>query len=172
MEIFPLLQARLTVICALVGIITGAFFDGWRVFSELLGKRCRRLSAAVRHMGDFITVVLMGVTVVILCYYFNKGRFRFFCLLGLALGFGLYFFALSGLVVKVYKGIIKVIFSFLSIIFRPVLKIIGFVYRNLQNILYYIVKTLAKRAIWVYNICVTKYVLKKSEKGFFNVKQK
>lgn len=166
MEIFPLFQARLMLLCFLFGLLTGAVFDFFRAVSDGIGKRFRRVSYILLLISDIFTVTFMGLALVVLCFYYNKGIFRFFCLLGLALGLAFYFFAFSKIILKVYRWIFKVIFSALCIILLPMLKIIDKTRRNLQIISYCILKALAKLLIWVYNIYVKKYVKRRSDKGF------
>ena len=166
MEIFPLLQARLMLLCFLLGLSAGLVFDLWRTVSESIASISRAVSTVIVFIGDIFTVSLMGASVIVLCFYFNKGTFRFFCVLGLAVGLALYFFAFSRIILKVYSWIFKTFLGVLSVILRPILKKIKKIKRNLQIVIYYALKTLAKITFWVYNIYVKKYVAKKSEKGF------
>ena len=171
MEIFPLLQARLTLLCFLLGILSGTLFDLAYTVTEGLKKRVRLLSWILTVTFDFLIVLLVGIAVILLCFYFNNGRFRFFCLAGLAIGSSLYFFAFSKVVRVVFSRIVKVFLSILSIILTPVHKISKKIKRNLQIVLYYTVKALAKSAFWVYNIYVKMYVFKKAERGFLKQKR-
>lgn len=166
MEIFPWLQAKLLLLTFLTGLCTGALFDLFSQVTGVLKKRFLRISLTVRAIGDLVTVTLAGVTVIILCYYFNKGEFRFFCILGLVAGLLLYFFAFSFIVKRIYKCIFCVIFGVFRFFWRPMFRFAKFIERNLQIILYYASKALAKKAILVYNICIKRSTLKKARRGF------
>ena len=165
MEIFPLLQARLMVLCFLVGAISGIFFDLVRAVANNLKRRFCFISALC-VLTDFLTVLLIGVTLILLSFYFNNGIIRFFSIIGVALGISVYFFSFSRLFLRIFECIIKIFLSILSFVFTPILKIVKKTQRNLQIVSYYTLKALAKRAIWVYNIYVKKYALKRSQKGF------
>lgn len=166
MEIFPLLQARLTLYTFLTGLVAGTLFDLFWQIAGVLKKYTSVLSAIVVAVGDFITVTLTGGMTVVLCYYFNNGEVRLFCLVGLGVGLALYFFAFSPIIRRIMTFVFRLTLGILCKILLPILKISKFVYVNLQNVLYYIIKALAKMAVWVYNIYVKKYILKKSRKGF------
>ena len=166
MEIFPLLQAKLMLLCFFLGVLSGLAFDLLRTVADTVGNRFVRLSATLTFVSDVLTVTLMGISVTVLCFYFNKGRFRFFCVLGLALGLAFYFFAFSKIFLRLYSLIFKAILQILLIFLRPTIKIIKKIRRNLQIVLYYTLKTLAKWTFWVYNIYVKKYVVRKAENGF------
>jgi hypothetical protein len=166
MEIFPLLQARLALYTFLTGLVAGTLFDLFWQIAGVLKKYTSVLSAIVVGIGDFITVTLTGGMTVVLCYYFNNGEVRLFCLVGLGVGLALYFFAFSPIIRRIMTFVFRLTLGILCKILLPILKISKFVYVNLQNVLYYIIKALAKMAVWVYNIYVKKYILKKSRKGF------
>ncbi len=171
MEIFPLFQARLMLLCCLLGVTSGLFFDFFRAITDVIGIKFNRLSHTVTLISDFLIVMLMGLSLIVLCFYYNKGIFRFFCLFGLAVGLVFYFFVFSNVVFKLYGWIFKVIFSIFSIILRPIFKFIDKTRRNLQIVSYYILKNLAKILFWVYNIYVKKNVERKSRKGFLTTEK-
>lgn len=172
MEIFPLFQARLMLLCCLLGVLTGLVFDFFRTISNGIGKRLHSLSYVIIVMGDILTVAFMGVSVTVLCFYYNKGIVRFFCIFGLALGLAFYFFVFSRIILKIYTLFFKAILFIFLIILRPILKIIKKTQRNLQIVLYYTLKTIAKWGFWVYNIYVKRYVIRKSEKGFLKMRKR
>ena len=154
MEIFPWLQAKLLLLTFLTGLCAGTLFDLFSQVTGVLKKRFLRISHVSRAMGDLVTVTTSGVVLILLCYYFNKGEFRFFCLLGFGAGLLLYFAAFSFFVKRIYKCIFCVILGIFRLFWRPTLIFIKFIERNLQIILYYASKTLAKKAFLVYNIGV------------------
>lgn len=172
MEIFPLFQARLMLLCCLLGVVFGFVFDFFRAITDVIGIKFHRLSHTVTLISDFLTVMLMGLSLIVLCFYYNKGIFRFFCLFGLASGLVFYFFVFSNVILKLYGWIFKVLFSVFLIISRPIMKFIDKTRRNLQIVSYYILKKLAKTLFWVYNISVKKYVESKSRKGFLKADKK
>ena len=166
MEIFPWLQAKLLLLTVITGLCMGALFDLFSQIVSVLKKRFFRTSYIVRMVGDLITVTLAGIVVVLLCYYFNKGGFRFFCILGLGLGLLLYYIAFSFVFKKIYKFIFNAFLCIFRFVCHPLLRFAKFVERNLQIILYYAIKALAKKAILVYNICIKRSALKKARRGF------
>ncbi len=168
MEIFPLLQARLLFFTVLIGLSTGALFDLSAQIVSVLKKRFSLVAEIFRVLGDFLIVASAGVISVILCYYFNRGEIRAFCVIGLGIGLSVYFGLISRAVKAIYALVFRVIFFIFRLIFHPLHNIAKKLRRNLQNILYYVIKALAKKVILVYNICVKKSIFKGARKGFLN----
>ncbi len=168
MEIFPQIQARLLFLTIITGICSGTLFDLLTQVTGVLKKHFRRTAAIARAIGDFLLAVATGAIIIILSYYFNKGELRFFCIFGLGVGFLLYFGVLSYAVRPVEKFIFRIFYCILRLIFRPICKIFEFFQRNLQNILYYTAKALAKKTILVYNICIKRSIVKRAKKGFLD----
>ena len=166
MEIFPLLQARLLFFTVLIGLSTGALFDLSEQIVSVLKKRFSLVAEIFRVLGDFFIAASAGVISVILCYYFNRGEIRAFCVIGLGMGLGVYFGLMSKAVKTLYALVFRVIFFIFRLIFHPLYDFAKKLLRNLQIVLYYVIKSLAKKVILVYNIYVKKSIFKGARKGF------
>ena len=172
MEIYPLLQAKLLLYTFLLGICCGAAFDLFGEITAQLNHLDRVVAKITRFVTDFVTVTASGVTVILLCYYFSKGQFRAFCILGIGVGLLIYFFTLSPLIKRIYRAIFHAFFYIFRLVLHPLLKIFKYIERILQKLLHYVLKALAKKLNWVYNICVRKAVLSKARKGFLRGRYK
>ena len=165
MEISPILQARLLLYTALLGMCTALLCDVLWLACNALDKR-RRIRAVIRFIADICIFFYAGAGVVLLSFYFNKGIVRFFCVLGLAGGFFIYKATLSKAVRHVLKWLCCLILHMICTILRPFAKFFKKLVSFSQKIKYYIHKTLAKITILVYNIIIRDSILKKAKKGF------
>ncbi len=165
MEISPLLQARLLLCSAMLGAVAAVVWDmAASAFGIWQGKGHKIW--ALRFAFDLVFVSLSGAAIVVLCYYFNKGGFRFFAVLGFLVAFFTCRAILGRLVRRTFYLLARLAFTTIRLISIPFVKI----YKHLVNILgitiYYTWKALEKITILVYNISVRKTILKKSCKGF------
>ena len=167
MEIFPLLQAKLLLLSVLIGLITGALFDLSEQVVSALERRLSFFAKICKALGDFFIVASSGIVTVLLCYYFNRGEIRAFCVIGLGMGLILYFFLMSKIVKAVYALIFRTVLGILGFIFNPIVKIVKKLYISLQFAIFCLVKALAKKVNWVYNIYMKKSIFKRAKKGFF-----
>jgi hypothetical protein len=166
MEIQPKVLLALLALCLCLGAAVGVLCDVFRLFCEQLKKKGLRGCDALRALGDFSSVMLGALGVIVLCYYFNRGTVRGFCYIGLAAGFFVYKHTLSVLICALLKAATRILFIVFRIIFTPFGKFFSFIIKKLNKIRFYLAKVLAKLLIWVYNGYNYKYILKKAKKGF------
>ena len=143
----------------------GFISDAFRLACTAL-KDKRRGYGTVRFIGDLLAIVYAAFGTVLLCYYFNKGEFRAFGLLGLAAGFFLYRHTLSYAVTAVLKWILSAFLHIFRIFISPFVKILKKIVIIIVKFKYYIHKTLEKIKVLVYNIYVNNIIISKARKGF------
>ncbi len=171
MEISPLGQAYLLLLCVIFGLSLGAFYDLFRAVRYAVMPK-RAAAAVIRFIGDFLLPVSAGAGIIILCYYFNKGELRFFAVLGLAAGFFLWRTAASRIFIAVVRRIIRAVFDAVRFILTPLVKLFKYLVNAIKKNIYFMQKVLEKNAILVYNINMKRAILKKSRGGFIKERKK
>ncbi len=197
MEISPLVLAQMLLCSFFFGIGVGAFCDAWRIFRVFLGERFSKkefsglysiklpfvkkslfpkqrkphfFRSITVFAGDFFCVIFATLGLIVINYSYNDGRFRFFSVIGLVLGFLLYRVTLGRLIMLISEPIafiIKYIFlSFFVILCIPFKKIMDFVIKSLHKICFLCIFTLEKKIKKYYNVREKKYFLKLSKNGF------
>ncbi len=85
-----------TLFCA--GLICGLIYPATLFFIKKIKK-----NTIIRHLFDFIFVILCGFCYYFLNLYVNYGQFRFFSVVAFLLGFGLAWLATEKLFAKLVK---------------------------------------------------------------------
>ena len=201
MEISPILLARLLLYSFFWGLVTGALYDVFRILRVLCGAMSvtmpvgrsisLRIPTTRRYMTsagkserkgffkntlvfltDLFTVLFAGVGLISLNYGYNDGKFRFFTIIGVLIGFLLYYFTLGKLTVGVLAPIaffIKyaffALFAILCLPFRFFAKI---VIKNVRKIYFLCENALEKRRKKEYNIYEKVSLLELSKNGFLS----
>ena len=169
MEISPYMLSLL-LLCSLVfGVSAGAVNDINRIIRVALGMRERtgesekRIRARVAEaltvvfvaLQDILLFAYMGVGVVVLNYYLNRGIFRIYTVAATALGFALYYFTLGRVVIRLAEVIIRVvrglIIRTLRILTAPFRFVFGIFLGLIKKLCEKIRFALAKRKILRYN---------------------
>ena len=163
MEISPVNQALLMAMCGLLGVAVGIMADTALELCIPLPKRIRGIG---RFIGDFCCVATVFLGIIILSFYFDKGRVRFFEFLGVLVGFTAYRLSLSRLVRWLVRKVICLILYFFNILLLPC----HFLWKKVKKIIqickFYICKSLAKTKYMLYNIYNNIIILKWAEYGF------
>lgn len=134
MEISPYMLALLLVYSLLFGISAGVVGDVNRIIRIALGMRntnweskkrgARRLYSAASiifiAVGDILLFAYMGVGIVVLNYYLNRGIFRIYSIAAAAVGFLLYYFTVGRVVMFFAERIIRALRFVISWIVRIV----------------------------------------------------
>lgn len=147
------------------------------MLSDVLWLACRlarsdkKRFSLLRFLFDAVIFIFGGVGTVLLCYYFNKGVFRIFCVFGLAVGISLWYAGISRAMRAVLLAVSGLVIRIISVIMTPFVKIFNLLGRFLKKTKYYIIKTLAEIIILVYNIYIKGSILKRSAKGFLKTKR-
>ena len=131
MEISPILMARMLFVVFLFGVQAGVLFDSGRAlrslfFGELKYCRKRSLYAAKTpffkrkifvesekkktqilkniciFLFDFVWVIYSFLGIMLVNYSYNNGGIRMFTVLGFAVGFVIYYFTLSKLIIVLF----------------------------------------------------------------------
>ncbi len=160
MEISPVLQARLLLWCASLGAVMGVL---WELRGALLAlvKVGRLLRTVLTFFCDLLFVCFSGVGIIILSYYFNKGEVRLFSFLGFFAAFFVARVTLGKIFSKVIIILLRILYKIVRLILSPFVKTFKYLVNILQNVIYFILKGIAKISILVYNICIAKLIPEK-----------
>ena len=199
MEISPIALARLLFYSVVFGFFIGVLYDACRIIRIFFGaryteKRFDRLFSLkipfikkgiclqkqkkfnkisrniVVFLGDFICVICAIAGIIMLNYAYNDGKFRFFTLVGLAIGFLVYFFFVGKLVMLISEPIaflIKYLFvSFFVVFCYPIKNFLYFLIKNVRKMCFLCRFALEKRIKKEYNIREKIYLLEMAKNGF------
>lgn len=167
MKIFPFTLLKLLFLSFLCGGSEGVLYD---FFNCLLlrneHKEKRRFDSLKKHFLDFIFICFCACIICVLLFYYNKGSFRLFAVIGFFGGFVVYYFSFGKIFRKVFSALFKYIFIFASFFLRPFYVFFAF-FRKKQNKCYSkIIFSLEKKQKECYNIYEIKFLLEKSKSGF------
>ena len=201
MEISPLRLAFLLFCSFLLGIGVGIFYDVNRIirvfwgcrysvdhFDKLYSLRIpfteRTIPKKSNHrfretvqktivfIGDIGSVLTATIGVLVLNYSYNSGRFRFFTVIGLLVGFLLYYFTLGRLVMLISEPLVvlaKYVFLSALVIFGYPFKFFwGFAGKKLNKLVFLYSFTLENREKKMYNIEEKEFLLRLAKNGFLN----
>ena len=151
MEIYPTLQAKMTLLSFLLGMVAGALTDCFSLLCLRLKYRSF-FQSFLRGMGDFFTVGTVCAGIIILSYYFNYGEIRLFAFVGVLAGVLAYKITLSKLICFVLKKIFLVLFRTIAFFLPPLRIFLTFLLRKIKKTAIYPAKVLEKIHRRVYNI--------------------
>ena len=121
---------------------------------------------------DLFLFAFAAVGCVLLHYEYNSGRFRFFSLPAMVLGFLLYYFTVGKLIMALSERIVFAIKAILlivgSILMRPILAFCRFFNKKLTKIAKKFRKVIANRTKKLYNKNKKQKWLHKADKGFIS----
>ena len=204
MEISPFLLALLLGWSFVWGVILGALNDANRIIRVFCGevyskkhfgklydltlpivkRPIKRKESGLRKKGlsvliffqDIIFFVIAGIGITVLNYEFNEGRFRFFTVFAVVLGFIIYYFTVGKIIMMLSEGIVFIIKATILIIFsaicRPFVIFGRFFAKKLKKIALFLHITIANMQKKLYNINRKKKMMEKSSKGFLKIKNK
>ena len=182
MEISQLVLLRLLLYSFFFGLATGIFYDVNRIFRVLCGVRYSKriftrlyeirlpivkrklkmgiskgfFQSLVINVGDLFCVLFAASGLIVLNYSYNSGRFRFFTVIGVCLGFLFYRFTVGKLLIRIVEPIAFIlkylILSFFIVFSRPFIKIGIFVGKKVKKSIYLYSFTLEKKRRKLYNI--------------------
>lgn len=182
MEISQALLLLLLFYSFAFGIATAVFYDANRIIRVLCGVKYSKraydrlygiklpitkravkmgesrgfIKSVVINIGDFLCVLLAAGGLIVLNYSYNNGRFRFFTVIGLCVGFLFYRLTVGRLVMAIAEPIAFIckycILSIFIVLSRPITKIASFVIKNIKKIIYLCGFTIEKKRKKLYNI--------------------
>lgn len=201
MEISPILLAKLLFYSFLLGIAIGVFYDANRIVRVFLGAMdvrgtdrkefCLKLPFIDRYVssvneknakgivknvilfaGDFLTVLAGSIGLLVLNYGYNSGRFRFFTVIGIFVGFLLYYFTLGKLTLGVIAPLAfflkYLFFAFFVVLWSPFKFLTKIVIKNVRKIYFLCQFALEKKRKKEYNIYEKVWLLEMSKNGFID----
>ncbi len=134
------------------------------------GKVKKGALSVLIFFQDLLLLTVGGVGTVLLQYQYNSGRFRFFCLPAMILGFVLYYFTVGRGVMLISEAIVFVLrATFLilaSCILRPFVKIFRIFVKKIKKIKKKFEILIAKITKKLYNKHKKQEWIHRSEKGF------
>ena len=183
MEISQIMLTVLLLYSFFFGAAVGVFYDGCRMLRVLAGKRYAKrgykrldslkypavkvnlfkpkengvLQSVLTFLGDMICVLFCTCGIIVLNYSYNSGRFRFFTLLGVVIGFFVYKYTVGRLIMLIAEPIVLlvrfVVVSIFIILCVPFYKF-GYILCNfVKKIISLYSFTLEKKEKKLYNIC-------------------
>jgi len=199
MEISPIRLLFLLISSFFLGLGVGAMYDIHRISRVLFGVQYTKnrptklifspLPILKRPLGEirrgkvkngFLSVLIFfqdvllccasAVGIVVLNYAFNDGRFRFYTIIALLLGFLLYYFTLGKLIIFLSEWIVfflRAIFSIGFYLFaRPWVLFFRFLGKIVKKTRSNLQKTIANQRKKVYNIHKVRIYFQAAEHGF------
>ncbi len=144
-----------------------------RPLGEIRGGKAKQgLLQAVMLLEDMALFAFAAGGTVVLNYYFNNGRFRFYTVVALVLGFVLYYFTVGKLVALLSEMIVFFLRAILGVlfasIFRPIAIFFVFLEKIIKKLGINIEKTIANRRKRVYNKSKVKRTMECSREGFLD----
>ena len=182
MEISQITLAIMLFYSFLFGIAVGVFYDLNRIVRVFFGVRYTKraygrlygirlpiskreivmgkskgfLQSLVINLGDLLCVLVATIGLILINYGYNSGRFRFFTVAALIVGFLLYRFGIGRLVILITEPvafICKYVFlSICDLLFSPLRKFCILIYKFVKKISSLYIFTLENKIKKLYNI--------------------
>ena len=196
MEISPIAMAKMMLFAFVFGAISGCVFDALRAIRVLFSdaprsrklhrfckiqlpfskrffcqsNRLKKIFLAISvFFCDAFFVIFSVCGIMLLNYFFNDGGLRGFTVLGAVLGFALYYFTLSKILLFLFEGLLfclrYLIEAFFDLFYRPFLNIYNNFVKNIKKIHEKFRFRLEKNRKKVYNVCEILYDDASSSKG-------
>lgn len=164
MEISPVRQAVLLIICVAIGAICALALD---IVHEVSLRFAKRLRAVTVFLSDMLVCILGAALMLIFTFYYNNGEVRAFCIAGIFLGAAIYKTFFSLLTRKITRRIIEILIKIFRIILKPICIFLRLFAKISKIIIYNIIKGLENIKVLLYNIYCKSVILRKAENGFF-----
>ncbi|MBR1970904.1 MAG: spore cortex biosynthesis protein YabQ [Clostridia bacterium] len=120
MTVSSSVQLDVFFVCIVFGIASGVIFDLERSIRKIYGGKNIATIAE-----DVVFAVVCITALIILCYFFDEGRIRYYHILGACFGVLFYALFLSG---AVLKGFCFIHMFFIKAVLSPLLKLIRFIF--------------------------------------------
>ena len=116
MEVFKLHELSVFAVCFAAGVVLGVIFDIFRAI-----RQCFRISDAVVAIQDMLFWLIACAVVYSAIYMSNSAELRWFELVGLLSGVGIYIPAMSRITVDFFCRMIHCLVRIIQIISKPVI---------------------------------------------------
>ena len=191
MEISPLLLLQLLFFSFLWGAIIGLLNDINRlvrvffgikytkinydkIYSKLkfkqIGASGKKILKFIIVAQDLILLLILTYGIIILNYYFNDGRIRWFSVLAFIIGFILYYFVIGKMIMTISEPIVLIIHFLILTVFKiflmPFIVLLKFIKCSVEKIYNVLRKRIEKKKNISYNKKRKEYLLEKSKQGF------
>lgn len=182
MEISQIMLTLLLLYSFLFGIAVGIFYDGCRIIRVLAGKRYSKkgykrldalkfpiikrtlfapkedgvLQSVLIFLSDLICVTFCTAGIIVLNYAYNSGRFRFFTVIGVLIGFFIYKYTVGRLIMLIAEPMLLllrfIVVSIFIILCAPFYKIVNKLCKIVKKFISLYIFTLEKKRKKLYNI--------------------
>ena len=184
MEISPYMLSLLLLYSLIFGVSAGAVNDANRIVRIALGirnttgepKTCgvrkifSPLGVILISIQDILLFAYMGVGVVVLNFYLNRGIFRIYSVFATAVGFALYYFTLGRAVMLFSERIIRALRFVLGWVFKIITAPIRLIVRLLRGVIKKLYEksrfAIAKRKVMRYNKIKREELREMAKRGF------
>ena len=197
MGVSPIQLFRLLVASVFMGMVMGSFYDILRISRVMLGmsrytdvasapifcphfykpkrqkSRSQMMAIAKNTMlivQDFLFCVTAGVVIALLLFSHNSGEFRGFVLVGVGVGFAIYYFTIGRLVIRASEYVvfaIKALFLYaLYYLTFPFIALGRFIGRQIRNATRRMLARKRERRIAHYNKTTRQSMVHLAEGGF------
>lgn len=129
-------QLNVFFICIIFGVLSGALFDFGRSLRKAYGGK-----NALTIAEDTVFTIVYITALIILCYFFDEGRIRYYHILGAIFGILFYSLLLSNVVLKFFCATHM---FFIKNILSPFLKLIKMILKPFKLLLIKIISLIKK----------------------------
>lgn len=174
MQISPFLLTTLTVYSFLFGVAVGIVIDFNKILRLFFISESKRHNNLILNISiniqDFCVIIIYGLGIILLNYYYNDGRIRVFSLLASLVGLIIYYLTFSKIILKILTPIVilikKIIKKILYLITKPIVIIINAVVKLTKFMFLKIKNHIEKKRNLRYNYNEIERLIKLSKQGF------
>lgn len=131
------------VINLFIGIIFGIYKE-FLLYYQVVFKRKKKVRNIINIVSDCFLVTSFVIIFIIMLYYANNGKFRIMYLISLILGYFVYILLFSKMVRKLIRLINTLTYKLLSIILRPIIKVVLFCIKTSKKLFIFFSRNIAK----------------------------
>lgn len=125
---------RYLILSAAAGVLLSLLWDCFRILHLATGtRRNDPLRLVTLFLGDIFFALTASVTMILLTYYANYGRFRWFAFAAAGIGFVSWRVTAGRLLIACAERIILLIRAFFRFLFRPFSLLFGWVRKKLLS---------------------------------------
>ena len=123
---------RYLILSAAAGVLLSLLWDGFRILHLATGKHRNDPPRLVSlFCGDLLFALISAVTMILLTYYANYGRFRWFAFAAAGIGFVSWRVTGGRLLMACAERLIALTLALLRVLFRPLVLLFGWIRKKL-----------------------------------------
>lgn len=113
---------------ALLGALIGVFYDVFRMV-----RLSVKFDNASVGMQDFVFCIVSGLFTFIYIVYFADGYIRWYVVVGVCIGFGVYLLTLSRIIIRFYKFLLKIFWKIVRFVMKYLIMPIVNLFRKIRG---------------------------------------